>query len=67
MQKQLDLRHNVLYEEIAQTKTITPDQATELNEIDSQLTAAKLEAERQCRKLATEPWSPSIEKAQEEG
>jgi hypothetical protein len=50
-------------DKIANTNKLEPQDKDELEELDFLLTAARLEAERQCGKLSTTPWSPKLKAA----
>jgi hypothetical protein len=47
------------------TKGMTPKLAAELNKLEAELTQGKLEAEKQCAKVRSVPWSPKLMEAQQ--
>jgi len=64
IQLQVEEKVESLYQ-IATTRTWTKQQEAEYNELDTKLTQAKLEAERQCRKICARrtPWTPAVTQA----
>jgi hypothetical protein len=50
-------------DKIATTHKLTTEDKEELETLDNLLTAARLEAERQCGKLSNTPWSPKLKAA----